>query len=55
MTKLPSVTGKELIAALAKVGFQVFAPKVATTSYVTKTAAPRSFRCMPVKLSAQDS
>jgi predicted RNA binding protein YcfA (HicA-like mRNA interferase family) len=27
MTKLPSVTGKELIAALAKVGFQVMRVK----------------------------
>ena len=38
MSRSPRITGSELIAALAKDGFQWFASEGAITSFVMKTA-----------------
>jgi len=41
MTKLPTLTGKALIAALAKGGFEVIRIKGSHTTYGIQTADPQ--------------
>ena len=55
MSKLPSVTGKELIAALGKVGFHLIRVKGSHHFLGIKTDAPQWFRFMRARPSGRDS
>ena len=55
MSKLPSVTGKELIAALGKVGFHVIRVKGSHHFLRHPTDAPQSLRFMRARPSGRDS
>lgn len=52
MSSLPSLTGKELIAALRKAGFEVQRIKGSHHFYGTLMDDPPSCRCMPETISA---
>jgi len=49
MTKLPSVTGKELITALSKLGFQVIRIKGSHHFLRHQDGRATVFQCMRVK------
>jgi hypothetical protein len=54
--KLPSVTGREVVAALEAAGFEWLSESgAATISCVIRMAGQRSCRCMRVKRSGRDS
>ena len=51
MTKLPSLTGKELLAVLSKVGFQVIESEAVIIFLDTQTVDQPWFPSTPVNLS----
>ena len=52
MSRLPAVSGKQLIAALERLGFAVVRQKGATAFFATPMGVSRWYRCTAVRASA---